>query len=258
MSRLFNASVLSNTEVIDGHFLLTLQPQSSIKTPAPGTFYMLSVTSGIEPILKRPLSIHGFTDGNLQFLYRVAGTGTDLLSQKTAQDTLELIGPLGNGFPARHRPGRIFLAAGGMGIAPILYLAERLRKRNPVLVYGAGTANEYLCRDRIEALGIETIVCTDDGSAGQKGNTVTALKRYISHHKISPPECTIYSCGPKPMLKALSSMTLKTGIICYMAMEQNMACGIGTCLGCIVNTVSGYKRVCREGPVFTSDQILWK
>ncbi len=259
--KLFKAKVIENRQLIKGHFILTLYPESKIKQPKPGNFFMVSVYDGLDPLLKRPISIHRLLGTDFQLLYRVAGKGTKILSEKKPGDKLEVLGPIGNGFPVKKTPRKTILVAGGIGIAPIFALAESLvnskHKDVPLLYYGARTKNEVLCIDKLNALGIEPIIATDDGSLGKKGNIINVLKRHLTRDASLAASHEIFSCGPGPMLKALSEVAVKNSIECHVALEQNMACGVGTCLGCIVNTTKGQKRVCKEGPVFPARDIVW-
>ena len=240
------------------HFLLTASPLDKIPAPNPGQFFMLSVDSRLDPLLKRPFSLHRFIGGDLQFLYRVAGKATSILKAKKPGDSMELIGPLGNGFPLDEREGvRPILVAGGMGIAPLVALAERFTKRQPVFFYGARRADEVLCPDELNSIGIAPVISTDDGSSGRKGVVTDLVEEFLSDHPSSYADYSLYSCGPKPMLMALSGIAKKYKVRSYMALEESMACGVGACLGCVIKTVDGYKRVCKEGPVFSSDDIMW-
>lgn len=218
---------------------------------------MLSVDGGLDPLLKRPFSIHRRTGVDFQFLYRVVGKGTSLLSSKKQGDILELMGPLGNGFNVGKTQKNIILVAGGIGIAPVFALAETVSKRRPVLFYGIRTKKEALCLDSLKSLGIKPVMSTDDGTLGTKGTVIKAMETHLTRDPLPFMDCTIYACGPEPMLKSLSEFTKKHGLNGYAALEQNMACGLGACLGCAVNTVDGYKRVCREGPVFQIKEIIW-
>ncbi|MBI5665882.1 MAG: dihydroorotate dehydrogenase electron transfer subunit, partial [Nitrospirae bacterium] len=170
MNRLFQASVIENKKLIEKHYLLTLHPLEKIKGPKPGNFFMVSVENGLDPLLRRPISIHRRLNGDFQLLYRVAGKGTSILSRKKPGDILEILGPLGNGFPLNIKSKNIILVAGGLGIAPIFALAEFFSKRNPALYYGARTINELLCTEELKAIGIDQVIATDDGSSGKKGN----------------------------------------------------------------------------------------
>jgi len=262
LSRLFKAAVIDNKEVALDHFLLTLHPTEKIKKPRPGTFFMVSVSSGLDPLLKRPISIHRWLGNDFQLLYRVVGKGTSLLSTKRAGEEIEVLGPLGNGFPARKKENRTILVAGGLGIAPVFALAEKLYRpapaENPLFFYGARTKKEVLCLDELKSIGIDPIISTDDGTYGKKGNILTVLKRYISRQALSADHYEIFACGPEPMLEALSKFAVNKNIPGHISLEQNMACGVGTCIGCVVNTKKGYKRVCKEGPVFKTGEIAWQ
>lgn len=256
MSEIFKATIKENKPLTENHFLLTLHPLIDISTPQPGQFFMLSVDESLDPLLKRPFSLHRFINGDIQILYRVVGKATKILKEKKPGDVMEVLGPLGNGFPQNiKKDARIIFAAGGMGVAPILALADSYSEHKPLLFYGARTEKELLCIDEFRALGIEPAISTDDGSSGKKGNIITDLSDFL---KSNPSENhIIYSCGPKPMLAVLSKLAGEYSITAYMALEENMACGIGTCLGCVVQTRNGYKRVCKEGPVFSSEEIVW-
>ncbi|MBI5056928.1 MAG: dihydroorotate dehydrogenase electron transfer subunit [Nitrospirae bacterium] len=257
MSRLFKASVIENRQVIKNHFLLTLHPLVKIGKPKPGNFFMISVDNCLDPLLKRPFSIHRWLGRDFQVLYRVTGKGTSILSNRKPGDILEIIGPLGNAFPSLRSDNKIIMVAGGLGIAPILGLAETINKYRPLCFYGARTHEELLCIDELISLGIEPVISTDDGSLGEKGNIVDVLNKYISSQSFKALPC-LYACGPEPMLIALSDLAKKSNLKGYIALEQNMACGLGTCLGCVVNTTDGYKRVCREGPVFPINEVIWE
>lgn len=225
--------------------------------PEPGNFFMLSVDRGMDPLLKRPFSVHRVLGSTFQILYRVAGKGTHILSGRKEGDVLDVVGPLGNSFPSPRTGDRIILVAGGLGIAPIFSFAEKIKKKAPLLFYGTKTKEELLCVDELRSLGIDAVISTDNGSFGKKGTAVDALKKYISRQPSNTRHC-IYACGPAPMLKSLSHAAKKYGFKGHVALEQHMACGIGTCLGCVVNTVVGYKKVCKEGPVFPVEKIIWE
>ncbi len=252
---------------------------------------MLSVDKGLDPLLKRPFSIHRLVDEDFQLLYRVVGKGTYILSKKTPGDILDVIGPLGNGFPVNKTQNNIILVAGGLGMAPIFALAETLaklsktKKRKNVILpfsplkkkgetmtlekvksggnfklllfYGVQTKKEALCIDKLRSIGIVPIISTDDGTFGKKGNVIQLLKNFLSLHALPVTRYVLYACGPKPMLKSLSAFAKKNKIKGYITLEENMACGLGTCLGCVVNTTKGFQSVCKEGPVFSIDEIIW-
>ena len=258
MGRLFKASVKENRQLIKDHYLLTLHPLEKIKKPVPGNFFMLSVDNGLDPLLKRPISIHRMAGNDFQLLYRAAGKGTAILSRKKTGDIIEILGPLGNGFPFDKKTENIIMVAGGIGIAPVFALAEAVSKKRPLLFYGARTKKEVLCIKELKSIKVDPVISTDDGTLGKKGNAVDSLKKYVKQHKADISDYTLFACGPEPMLEALSAFAVKNKIRGHIALEQNMACGLGTCLGCVVNTVNGYKRVCKEGPVFPVEEIVWQ
>ncbi len=220
---------------------------------------MLSVDSSLDPLLKRPISLHRWLgNGDFQLLYRVVGKGTDILSRRNPGDKLDVIGPLGNGFSVSRKHGEPLLIAGGLGIAPVFGLAETLHSKTPpLLFYGARTAKEVLCIDQLQSLGINPIIATDDGTLGKKGNILNVLNKFITQNPKLKDQYAIYACGPEPMLKAVSTFAVKNNMKAFISLEKHMACGVGTCLGCVVNTTKGHKRVCKEGPVFPVEDIVW-
>ncbi len=219
---------------------------------------MVAVDTGLDPLLKRPFSVHRWIDGDFQLLYRVVGKGTKILSEKKPGNALDILGPLGKGFPSPKKDQQVILVAGGLGVAPIFAMAEHIKKKSPLLFYGAKTKKGVLLIDEFRSLGIDPIVSTDDGSLGRKGNIVNVLNKYVTRHPSPVTRHVLYACGPEIMLKALSDLASELKMKGYVAMEQNMACGIGTCLGCVVKTRKGHKRVCKEGPVFPIEEIVWK
>jgi dihydroorotate dehydrogenase electron transfer subunit len=276
LSRLFKAIVKENKQIIKDHYLLTLHPLEKIKEPKPGNFFMVSVDKGLDPLLKRPFSVHRRSGDNFQLLYRVVGKGTKILGGKQPGETCEVLGPLGNEFPLNRNHKNIVLVAGGIGVAPIFALVELITKAcktknttpdpplvkggniSPILFYGTRTEREILCIDEFKSIGIDPVISTDDGTFGNKGNIISVLKKYLTRNPLPATRNTLYACGPEPMLKSLSVLVKKFRLKGYAALEQNMACGLGTCLGCVVNTKNGYKRVCKEGPVFPIEDIVWE
>jgi dihydroorotate dehydrogenase electron transfer subunit len=257
LNRTFKASVVDNKKLIDNHYLITLRPEVKIKKPHPGNFFMVAVDTGLDPLLKRPFSVHRWIDGSFQLLYRVVGKGTKILSERKPGNSLDILGPLGKGFPLPKKESQVILVAGGLGVAPIFAIAENIKNKNPLLFYGTKTKKTVFLVDEFRSLDIEPVVSTDDGSFGIKGNIVKVLKKYLTRNPLPVTRYLMYACGPEIMLEALSKLAAEYNIKGYIAMEQNMACGIGTCLGCVVKTKKGHKRVCKEGPVFPIEEIVW-
>ncbi len=245
-------------------------PQIS-RQARPGQFVHLRCLDNIEPLLRRPISFHRFNGNSFTILYRKVGRGTNLLTKKQKGDRIDALGPLGNGFKMigrtkDERRGTI-LVAGGMGVAPLLALAEKLyegrrakgeghRENNMLVLLGAKTKKEVLCEKDFRSLGAEVQVATDDGSLGYKGLVSGLLERTLRRRK-DEGRGTICACGPRPMLEKVARMAAKRRIDAYASLEENMACGVGACLGCAVRTKNGYRRVCKDGPVFNLKDIIW-
>ena len=251
MSRAFKAEIIDNREVAENIHLIILSPIGAAMNPEPGQFYMIQPDGSFDPLLKRPFSVFNFDPEKLSFLVRKRGKGSRLLAGKGSGSTLELIGPLGTPYPLTEK--RPLIVAGGMGVASVYLLVRRLGDRADV-IYGARTGNELVFAEEIEAMAGGTVLMTDDGSAGEGGTVMNALKRSGA----GAGDTTVYACGPEPMIRNVARFCLEREIECYVSLEQNMACGIGSCLGCVVKTRHGYLRVCREGPVFDAGDLLWE
>lgn len=255
MSRLFHASIKENTQLIENHYLLTLHPLRKIIRPKPGQFFMLLINGRTDPLLRRPFSLFRWLDGDFQLIYRIIGKATKILKDKKSGDILDIIGPLGNGFPMIKRKETPILIGGGLGVVALFALAEKIKDKDIIFFIGAKTKDELLCIKELKSLGINPIISTDDGSYGKKGVITDVFKRFLTRYSILR-HC-FYACGPKPMLQELSHISVKYSFRGYIALEESMACGVGACLSCVVNTRNGYKCVCKEGPVFPVEEIVW-
>jgi len=254
-----NSKIISNLKVKNNYYKLVLNAPLIAKNALPGQFVEVKVSNNCEPLLRRPFSIHQASSAKIEILYEVVGPGTEILSKRKAGGNLNIIGPLGNGFDLKsglrpHASG--ILVAGGMGVAPILFLAAKLAKQKPIVLIGGKTKDRILCEKEFKNLGCGVKIATDDGSRGFKGYVSSLLEKELKTH--NSRSTTIYACGPRPMLKEVSRVAKKFNIPAQISLEEHMACGIGACLGCVVNTRQGYKRVCQEGPVFEAAQIIWE
>jgi dihydroorotate dehydrogenase electron transfer subunit len=245
-------------------YLLTFSSPAIASQAQPGQFLMVRPTRFSEPLLPRPFSIHRLKGNRVELLIKIVGQGTRLLAELKKGDLLEVRGPLGQGFSFGPDQEPI-LVAGGMGVAPLLFLAEtwgraslkRLRK-NLQLFIGARTQNELLCIKEFRQTGIEVWAATEDGSYGEKGLVTKLLQKKLQKPS---PNLALFVCGPSPMLKAVGTWAIKKGIPCQLSLERHMACGLGACLGCVVAKKEDagfrYANVCQEGPVFEAREILW-
>jgi dihydroorotate dehydrogenase electron transfer subunit len=263
LSRAFRAEIKENLPLNANHNLLSLINLDPMDEPCPGQFYMLQVNRGFDPLLKRAFSLFRRTGDGFQILYRIKGKGTALLRQMKKGSVIEILGPLGNGFPLPAPEENPLIIAGGVGIASVFSLAETLPKR--AVIYGARVHEELFMAGDLEKILEEAgdpdavhgvVLCTDDGSCGIKGTVADVLHDFL-RQGIGSGRPVIYACGPRPMLKEIARIASSHNIKTYVSLEEHMACGIGACLGCVTKTKAGYERVCKEGPVFDASEIEW-
>jgi dihydroorotate dehydrogenase electron transfer subunit len=256
------ADIITNQQLSDTCWRMRLAAGPAITASArPGQFVMVRPNGGDRPFLPRPFSIHRINkeNGSLDLLYKVIGPGTRRMSGLNAGDGLAVTGPLGSGFRIEQQYENISIIGGGIGLAPLVFLADVLAAETPdpfraEVFIGAATADEILCRDEFIDLKMGVHIATDDGSAGHHG-FVTELFGIIT--KDNPPDM-IFACGPPAMLRATAKITASRNIPCQISIETIMACGIGACLGCAVKpagNTSHYLHACRQGPVFFSSEI---
>ena len=261
------ANILSNKEIVPGYFKMALDAPYIAKTAKPGQFVQVRCSDGFDPLLRRPLSIHrlkaqGSRLKGIEILYEVVGKGTALLSKKKTGDFIDVLGPLGNGFilplSAKRYPLNAILIAGGIGVAPLVFLAEELAKKkiDTVVFIGARTKKFILCAKDFKKLGTGLQIATDDGSRGYKGLVTELFKKTLYAIRYTP--CAVYACGPRPMLECIAGMCIKENVECEVSLEEKMACGMGACLGCAVKVAGNeYKLACKDGPVFSANKIIW-
>ncbi|HAW49589.1 TPA: hypothetical protein DCX16_01360 [bacterium] len=194
--------------------------------------------------LRRPFSIHSVYSEGIEILYKKVGPGTEFLSRLKNGDVVNILGPCGRGFSREE--GNLIVVAGGIGIAPLFGLIEILE--NPKILYGAKTKDELLCIDRLKEY--EPVISTDDGSYGKKGNITDFLDDFITE------SAYIYACGPRPMLEVVVRIAKERNVKGQVSVEGMIGCGVGACLGCAYKTREGYKRICKDGPVFHIDELL--
>ncbi|MBR5059287.1 MAG: dihydroorotate dehydrogenase electron transfer subunit [Clostridia bacterium] len=210
----------------------------------PGQFVELK-TDGC--YLRRPISVCDVEDGLLTLIYKVVGKGTETLSAASSGDSFDVLTGLGNGYDLDKAGEMPLLLGGGVGVPPLIYLAKELARRGakPSAVIGFNTSAEVFGEAALSQYCESVAVTTADGSYGAKGFVTDALPPRYTH---------FYTCGPLPMLKAVYRKTVTDG---QFSLEERMGCGFGACMGCTVKTVSGYKRICKDGPVLYKEELLW-
>jgi dihydroorotate dehydrogenase electron transfer subunit len=217
----------------------------------PGQF--VSINCGQNFVLRRPLSIHCVEPNRISIYFAVLGAGTRWLSQRRKGEQLDLLGPLGNGFVIKPESKKLLLAAGGMGIAPLAFLAQQALSdgKSVKMILGARTKERLFLKDFLPK-GIETLLTTEDGSDGEKGKVTDILPKYVDWAD------QVYACGPLAMYQSIAKQSkqwrIKSPI--QISLEVRIGCGIGACFGCSIKTENGMKQVCRDGPVFNLDEVL--
>ncbi len=253
--------LLDNCRLNTGFYRLTVRAPQIARAARPGQFAMIQVADAPQSLLRRPLGVHGVRGECVDFLYQVRGPGTTMLSRRRPGETVDLLGPLGTGFDlARARAAAPVIVAGGMGVAPLFFLAERLAKelrRAPVVLIGARNAAGLLCVRGFQQLGCAVHLSTDDGSRGARGYVSSAFSRLRATALKGKP-LAVYACGPRPMLASLCGVLGGQRSCAEVSLEEHMACGIGACCGCAVRTTGGMRRVCVDGPVFRGNEVVWE
>jgi dihydroorotate dehydrogenase electron transfer subunit len=260
--------IQSNQRVGDSYYLLSLELDTEPPAWEPGQFAMLSLRDRIEPLLRRPFSIYSLYDAAaapaaLQFLYKICGRGTALMAAARPGDLLSCLFPLGRGFRPEQAGGKLILVAGGAGIASLhpLAAAEVREGRTPLVLFGERHKTEIAAAEPTRALGIETLVATDDGSVGFHGYVSDLLEMTLRERGTQGK--VICACGPTPMMKATAAVAASRDIRCYLALESTMACGFGVCVGCVVGVRGDgtgeiqYSRTCIDGPVMNAREVIW-
>lgn len=250
------AVVVSNTQVATGVGLLILSAPRCAATVQPGQFVHLRLHSLAANILRRPFSVHRVSGDRIEILYQVLGTGSRAMTELRAADTsVDLIGPLGHGWRIPEGIAHALIVAGGLGAAPLGMLADELARRGVATVAALGAP----CEERLVGRGVFDAVCrrvdvaTDDGSVGHEGFVVALSEQLLDSERFD----IVYTCGPEVMQSIVAAQALQRGIPCQVSLERLMACGVGACLSCIVDTTAGQRRACVDGPVFEGSEVIW-
>ena len=197
--------------------------------------------------LRRPISVYDCTADSVTIIYKIVGHGTEQMSTMAAGEKLDVLTGLGNGYDLGKSGSAPLLLGGGVGVPPLYMLAKKLiaQGKKVTVILGFNTESEVFCEEDFRALGADVTVTTADGSYGVKGFVTDAMPEEYTH---------FYCCGPEPMLKAVYRATKTDG---QLSFEERMGCGFGACMGCSCKTITGYKRICKDGPVMMKEEILW-
>lgn len=235
--------IRNNTALTDNVYKMVLAGDTSAIT-APGQFVNIQLAG---KFLRRPISVCDWDDRALTIIYKVVGKGTEQMSAMASGEWLDLLTGLGNGYDLTLSGDRPLLLGGGVGVPPMYALAKALVKEGKAVpvVLGFNKESEVFYEEEFKALGCAVTVTTADGSYGKKGFVTDALPENYTY---------FYTCGPEPMLKAVYRATTTSG---QMSFEERMGCGFGACMGCSCKTLTGYKRICKDGPVMKKEEILW-
>ncbi|MDO9565885.1 MAG: dihydroorotate dehydrogenase electron transfer subunit [Candidatus Desulfaltia sp.] len=258
------AKVLFNKKAGPSYFRIGLTCHNGYAKAKPGQFIMVHLADQKNSILPRPFSIHRLIIANgrlqgIELLFKVVGGCTEKLSRCKKGDCLDILGPLGKGFIIPDKYQRIFIVSGGIGVAPLFFLASSLLKKIPdrstcELFIGGRSKHDILCTDDFSKLDITISIATDDGTLGKKGLVTNLLEKGI---KENPPDF-ICACGPVAMLGSVARIAKKYAVPCQVSIETIMACGIGACLGCAVKGLDKYMHACVDGPVFDATVLkIW-
>lgn len=236
--------IVSNEALTDSVYKMVLSGDTSAITAA-GQFVNIQLSG---KFLRRPISVCDYDDATLTIVYKVVGKGTAQMSEMVPGDQLDILTGLGNGYDLTVSGDKPVLLGGGVGVPPMYNLAKKLMAQGKIVtvILGFNTKSEIFYEDEFKALGCDVIVATADGSYGVKGFATTPLAELSYTY--------FYTCGPEPMLKAVFKATNTSG---QMSFEERMGCGFGACMGCSCKTLTGYKRICKEGPVMRKEELLW-
>ncbi|MFO7887616.1 MAG: dihydroorotate dehydrogenase electron transfer subunit [Eubacteriales bacterium] len=237
------SSIIQNKNIIEDIYEIQLEFEN--KEVNPGQFFMVKSLEG-SYLLPRPISVYDYDGKILKLLYKVVGKGTKIFSKLKIEEKVQILGPLGNGFPLEDIKGKVALIGGGIGTAPLNYLVKNL-KGLYVDTY-LGFKEEIYSLESFEKFSENLLVATESGSYGEKG-FVTDFVNWENYD-------TIITCGPEIMMNKIIKTGNEKSIKIYASLERRMACGIGACLGCSVKTKEGIKRACKEGPVFSGEELV--
>lgn len=251
--------IVANNALNGNYYQMTIDAPEIAKKAKPGQFVMVSTWHIRNLLLKRPFSFFEIDAerGLFKILYKEVGKGTQILTQSRPNETIELIGPLGNGFTIAKDLHTVAIVARGIGVAALMPLIlECARKNIKIYSFLSATEKKYLIADEeIESISLHSYFTTDDGSKGVRGNVTLFLAEILNNadSKID----SVFTCGSKRLARHIKTLQGEYHFPAFVSLEERMGCGIGACKGCVINTISGYQRVCKEGPVFPLEVVLF-
>ncbi len=250
-----NVTVVANDRVAQGVGLVTFDSPRIARDIQPGQFVHLRIAQGVDYLLRRPFSIYRAHAGRLEILYQVVGRGTRDLALATPGTEMDMVGPLGCGWRIADSTTHALLVSGGLGAAPLGMLAEELAERGiaVTVAMGAPCGERLVGRDLFERVARRVEIATDDGSCGTAGFVTGVCGEMVAEGGYD----AVYTCGPEPMQRIVAAQAAEAEVACQVSLERLMACGIGVCLSCVVETKCGLRRACVDGPVFYAKEVVW-
>lgn len=254
MRYFITAPINKNTQIAPDIYALTFMAPDIASIATPGQFVQVRCTNGVAPLLRRPFSIHDVAaDGGVTILYRIIGNGTRALAKLPPGQALDVIGPLGRGFALTGE--KPLLVGGGIGVAPLFYLAKTLAPRPVTALVGSRTATDAPLAALFAPVCREVALTTDDGSAGYQGMVTDFLPQVLANSGGD----VVYACGPRAMLLRVISLAQQAGVPCQVSLEQFMGCGVGLCRGCTCEMLKNHQaKVCQDGPVFSGEEVIYR
>lgn len=254
--------VIENRKILADLYHIKLQCETIAATAKPGNFVQIKVSTGYDPIFRRPMSIHSSNADCFEMIFRRVGKGTNILAQAEPDQEFDMLGPLGNSFDLPAEDEIAVMVSGGVGFPPLHFFSQELIAKHNfpqdqiLFLFGIKDETEKIIAEDVLKLGVETIFSTDDGSYGFPG-LVTELFEETYKNRLRDKKIKIYSCGPNPMMQRLSQIALGFRLPCQLSLEGGMPCGVGTCLGCAAKKrgQDDYFRVCQDGPVFKAEDV---
>jgi dihydroorotate dehydrogenase electron transfer subunit len=260
--RYLAVQIVENQQLGGGYFRLGIDGCAALADSRPGQFVMVRGDWDRDPLLPRAFSLLAVRPGGrAEILAKTVGRGTALLERALPGASLSVLGPLGVPFPEPSAEHTDLLVGGGVGIPPLYMQAELAGRRrlahHAELLYGGRSARDLVLLDEMRAFGAELFLTTEDGSAGRRGRVTAELSARLAHHAKAGRRTRVMACGPNAMLWAVAELARAQEVPCFVSMEENMACGIGVCLGCAVRTHSRpFRYICKEGPVFDATDLV--